>query len=133
MDFLGGYGLGSYLLYQRQPAKADALGPESIFGLTTGPLTGTQAITGNRFTAVGQSPKTLTWGDANCGGNFGPGLKFAGVDGVFLKGISSKPARKKASRWTTRPKPASISMPWAGMRKTHRPKLKLCGSSVWTR
>ena len=91
LDFLGGYGLGAYLIYQRQAAKIDALSPESIFGLTTGPLTGTRAVTGNRFTAVGKSPKTLTWGDANCGGNFGPGLKFAGFDATFFKGISQKP------------------------------------------
>jgi len=90
-DFLGGYGIASYLMYQRQPGEIDALAPESIFGLTTGPLTGTMAITGNRFTAVGKSPKTGTWGDANCGGDFGPGLKFAGVDAVFCSGIADKP------------------------------------------
>ena len=91
LDLLGGYGMGSFLLYQRQPAGIDALAAESIFGLTTGPLTGTRAVTGNRFTAVGKSPKSGTWGDANCGGNFGPGLKFAGVDAVFLSGIAAKP------------------------------------------
>ena len=90
-DFLGGYGLAAYYLYQRQPANVDPLGPDNIFGLTTGPLTGTQAITGNRFTAVGKSPKTNTWGDANCGGNFGPGLKYSGYDGVFFTGIAEGP------------------------------------------
>ena len=91
VDYLGGYGIGSHLLYQRQPARVDALSADSIFGLTTGPLTGTRAITGNRFTAVGKSPKTHTWGDANCGGNFGPGLKAAGADAVYVRGIAKKP------------------------------------------
>lgn len=91
LQYIGGYGLGSYLLYQRQSAYIDPLGPENILGLTTGPLTGTRAITGNRFTAVAKSPKTHTWGDANCGGNFGPGLKEAGIDAVFFEGIADKP------------------------------------------
>jgi aldehyde:ferredoxin oxidoreductase len=40
---------------------------------------------------VGKSPLTGGWGDANCGGHFGPYLKFAGFDAVFLTGISEKP------------------------------------------
>ncbi len=89
-NYLGGYGLGAYYLFTRQRAKVDSLGPENIFGLTTGPLTGTMAITGNRFTAVGKSPKTGGWGDANCGGRFGPALKQAGLDAIFFTGISDK-------------------------------------------
>lgn len=90
-DYIGGYGIAARMLYDRMPAGVDPMGPEAIFGLTTGPLTGTHAITGNRFTAVGKSPKTGTWGDANCGGNFGPALKFSGYDAVFFSGISSEP------------------------------------------
>lgn len=89
--YLGGYGLGAYFTFTRQPAKADPLGPDNTLGLVTGPLTGTHAITGNRFTAVGRSPKTGGWGDANCGGRFGPALKQAGLDAIFFKGISEKP------------------------------------------
>lgn len=89
--YLGGYGLGTYYLFTWQRAKVDPIGPENTLGLTTGPLTGTQAITGNRFTAVGKSPKTGGWGDANCGGRFGPALKQAGLDAIFFTGISEKP------------------------------------------
>jgi len=90
-DYIGGYGLGAKLLYDRMPANADPLGPDNILGLLTGPLTGTPAIIGSRFVAVGKSPKTHTWGDANCGGYWGPHLKFAGYDGLLFKGISDKP------------------------------------------
>ena len=90
-DYIGGYGLGARLLYDRMPANADPLGPDNILGLLTGPLTGTPAIIGSRFVAVGKSPKTHTWGDANCGGYWGPHLKFAGYDGLMFKGISDKP------------------------------------------
>jgi aldehyde:ferredoxin oxidoreductase len=90
-DYIGGYGIGAKLLYERMPAGADPLGPDNILGLLTGPLTGTPAIIGSRFVAVGKSPNTGTWGDANCGGDFGPLMKFAGVDGVLFYGISEVP------------------------------------------
>ncbi|MEN8210106.1 MAG: aminotransferase class I/II-fold pyridoxal phosphate-dependent enzyme [Thermodesulfobacteriota bacterium] len=91
LDYLGGYGLGAYYLYTRQQADADPLGPENTLGFLTGPLTGTNAVAGNRFTVVGKSPKTGGWGDANCGGQFGPALKQAGFDGMFFTGISENP------------------------------------------
>ena len=90
-DFIGGYGLGSRILYSRQKAGVDPLGPDNTLGLITGPLTGTPAISGTRYTAVAKSPITDGWGDANSGGHFGPRLKFAGYDGVFFTGIADKP------------------------------------------
>lgn len=86
----------------RQPAKADALGPDNTLGLITGPLIGTQAITGNRFSAVGKSPKTGGWGDANCGGRFGPALKQAGFDAIFFSGVSERPVYILAENGTVR-------------------------------
>ncbi len=90
-DYIGGYGIGARILYNRQNAGADPLGPDNILGLITGPLTGSPAIGGSRYQAVAKSPLTGGWGDANSGGHFGPYLKFAGYDGVFITGISEKP------------------------------------------
>jgi aldehyde:ferredoxin oxidoreductase len=90
-DFIGGYGIGAKILYNRMKPKADALGPDNILGLLAGPLCGTPVPTGARYTAVGKSPITGGWGDANSGGFFGPYLKFAGYDGVFFTGASKKP------------------------------------------
>jgi aldehyde:ferredoxin oxidoreductase len=90
-DYIGGYGIGARLLYDRIPKGADPLGPQNVLGLLTGPLTGTPAIIGSRFVAVAKSPKTGGWGDANCGGHFGPHLKFAGFDGVFFSGAAARP------------------------------------------
>jgi aldehyde:ferredoxin oxidoreductase len=89
--FIGGYGIGARLLYSRQKGGVDPLGPDSIFGIVAGPLSGTQALGGSRYTVVGKSPLTGTWGDANSGGNVGPYLKFAGYDAVFFTGMSPKP------------------------------------------
>lgn len=90
-DFIGCYGIGARVLYSRMRAGVDALGPDNMLGLLNGVLTGTPAIMGSRFQAVGKSPLTGGWGDANAGGHFGPRLKFAGYDGVFFTGIASSP------------------------------------------
>ena len=90
-DFIGGYGVGARVLYSRQKGGIDPLGPENILGIVTGPLTGTPTPLGCRYAVVGKSPLTGGWGDANCGSDFGPHLKFAGYDGVFFNGISKKP------------------------------------------
>ena len=89
--FVGGYGIGAKILYDRMRPGVDPLGPDNLLGFFTGPLTGTQCIEGNRFVVVCKSPLTGTWGDANCGGTFGPHLKFAGYDGILVRGISPKP------------------------------------------
>jgi aldehyde:ferredoxin oxidoreductase len=90
-QFIGGYGLGARVLFGRQKAGVDPLGPDNILGFTTGMLTGTPSISASRYIVVGKSPLTGGWGDANSGGNFGPYLKFAGYDNIFFTGIAEKP------------------------------------------
>lgn len=88
--YIGGYGLGARLLFDRIPRGADPLGPDNILGFMPGLLTGTPLF-GERFQVVGKSPKTGGWGDANCGGDFGPFLKHAGWDGILVRGVSDRP------------------------------------------
>jgi aldehyde:ferredoxin oxidoreductase len=90
-QFIGGYGIGARIIFSQQKAGIDPLGPDNILGILTGPLTGTRAISGTRFTVVGKSPLTECWGDANSGGYFSAYLKFSGYDGLFFTGISEKP------------------------------------------
>jgi aldehyde:ferredoxin oxidoreductase len=90
-QYLGGYGLGARILFDRVPAGADPLGPDNILGFVPGLLTGTGALFAGRWMVVAKSPLTGGWGDANCGGDLGPDLKRAGFDGIFVRGISSKP------------------------------------------
>ena len=87
--FLGGYGIGAKLIYDTQKPGLSPLAPENILGFATGPLTGTPAISSSRYTVMGKSPLTGTWGDANAGGFFGPALKRAGFDAVFFEGTGS--------------------------------------------
>lgn len=90
-QFMGGYGLGAKILFDRQKKGIDPLSPESMLGFVTGMLTGTPAISASRYVVVGKSPLTGGWGDANSGGYFGPHLKFAGYDALFFTGVSEKP------------------------------------------
>ena len=82
-SLLGGYGLGARLLFDRIPAGADPLGPDNVLGFMPGLLTGTPLV-GQRFSVVCKSPKNGGWGDANCGGDFGPMLKFTFYDAVLF-------------------------------------------------
>ena len=90
-DFIGGYGIGARILYSRQKAGVDPLGPENTLGLISGPITGSPLPGAARYAAVAKSPLTGGWGDANSGGDFGPFLKFSGFDAAFFKGISPRP------------------------------------------
>jgi len=90
-NFMGGYGIGARILYERMKPHVDPLGPDNMLGFMTGPLTGTPTMCSGRFVVMGKSPLTGTWGDSNCGGDFGPNLKFAGFDGVFFSGAASNP------------------------------------------
>jgi aldehyde:ferredoxin oxidoreductase len=90
-QFLGGIGLGAWMLYQHIPALADPLGPDNILGFLPGLLTGTPTLYTGRWMAVGKSPLTGTWGEANCGGYLSMAIKQCGYDGIFFVGISAEP------------------------------------------
>jgi len=90
-NYLSGLGLGAYIVNERVPAGTDPLGPGNMLGLVSGLLTGTGTLFTGRWMAVGKSPLTGGWGDANCGGNFSPAIKKCGYDGIFFTGISKKP------------------------------------------
>jgi len=89
--FLSGSGLAAAILYRGIPPKIDALGSENILGFVSGLLTSTGTLFTGRWMAVGKSPLTGKWGEANCGGTLSPAIKRAGYDGIFIRGISPKP------------------------------------------
>ena len=90
-EFIGGYGIGARVLYANMARGVDPLGPDNILAFLTGPMTGTPCIEGNRSAVVCKSPLTGTWGDANCGGTFGQGLKTSGFDGIYFNGAAATP------------------------------------------
>ncbi|MBP1707900.1 MAG: aor 11 [Chloroflexi bacterium] len=97
-QFIGGTGLGARVLYERLQPKSDPLGPGNILGFVTGPLTATPTPGSGRFTVVTRSPLTGGWADSNSGGFWGPELKWAGYDAVFVTGASPRPVYLFISR-----------------------------------
>ncbi|MHA2224648.1 MAG: aldehyde ferredoxin oxidoreductase family protein [Candidatus Hodarchaeales archaeon] len=89
-NYLGGIGSAAEFLLRNMSAKVDPLGPDNYLCFLTGVLSGTNAQFSGRFTVVGKSPLTGTWGEANSGGRFGPELKKAGIDLLFIKGRASE-------------------------------------------
>ena len=91
-EYMGGKGFGAKILYDQLTPRIDPLSPENILVFATGPLTGTLAPASGRFEVCTKSPATDLWLDSNCGGFFGPELKFAGYDIVIVRGKAQKPA-----------------------------------------
>ncbi len=91
-DYIGGSGLAAKLFVDDGvPVDCDPLGPENNLYVLTGPLTGSGLPATPRFSIAAKSPLTGIWGEANSGGYFGPALKFAGWDGIAIRGQSEKP------------------------------------------
>ena len=88
--FIGAKGLGFALLDKLNPSP-EPLAPENPLIFVNGPFTGTKIQTSARTTLVTRSPLTGTIHDSHCGGNFGPRLKFAGYDYLYITGKSDKP------------------------------------------
>ncbi len=90
-DYLGGASLGARLLWDSLTRDLDPLSPESPLLILNGPLSGTAGPTVGRFVVCGKSPATGLWAESNCGGFFGPELRMAGWDGIWIIGKAEKP------------------------------------------
>jgi aldehyde:ferredoxin oxidoreductase len=89
--YLGSRGLGSKYLVEEVNPKVDPLSADNKIIWATGPLTGTMASTGGRYTVITKSPLTGAIACSNSGGYWGAELKMAGWDMVIFEGKSPKP------------------------------------------
>ncbi len=90
-EYLGSRGLASKYLVSEIDPKVDPLSPDNKMIMSTGPLTGTLASTGGRYTVVTKGPLTGAIACSNSGGFFGAEMKFAGWDMIIFEGRSPKP------------------------------------------
>lgn len=90
-DYLGSRGLASKYLVEETDPKVDPLSPGNKMIMATGPLTGTMASTGGRYTVVTKGALTNAIACSNSGGYFGAEMKFAGWDMIIFEGRSPKP------------------------------------------
>ena len=90
-EYLGSRGLASKYLISEIDPKVDPLSPDNKMIMATGPLTGTMASTGGRYTVVTKGPLTGAIACSNSGGFFGAEMKFAGWDMVIVEGRAATP------------------------------------------
>ncbi len=90
-EFFGGAGYACRYLIDKLDKNVDGLSSQNILMIMNGPFTLTGAPSSSRFVICSKSPYTNLWGEANCGGTFGPELKKAGLDGIIITGKSDKP------------------------------------------
>jgi len=90
-SFVGGSGLAARYLCDLTDENTDPLGPDNPLIFMAGPLTGTRAPSCGRCVICARSPQTGLWGESNMGGFLGPQLRFAGYDGLVVKGRAERP------------------------------------------
>jgi len=89
--YMGGRNIALYYLTKLIPAGADPLEPDNVMVFASSVITGAPASGLSRFTVAAKSPLTNAFGEAQCGGWWGPELKFAGYDAIVVYGKSPKP------------------------------------------
>ena len=89
--YIGSRGLATKYIVEEVDPKVDPLSAANKLIWATGPLTGTMASTGGRYTVVTKGPLTGAIACSNSGGYWGAELKMAGWDMIIFEGKSAKP------------------------------------------
>ncbi len=87
----GGSAMGLHYILKEVPPGIDALAPENVLTLFVGTPTGMPISGQSRVVANAKSPLTGAIGDAQAGGFWPAELKFAGFDGIVIRGKSPQP------------------------------------------
>ncbi|MFQ5670871.1 MAG: aldehyde ferredoxin oxidoreductase family protein [Acidobacteriota bacterium] len=90
--FIGGVGLGTYLLLKEAPAGVDPLSPAAPLIVALSPLVGTPLTTSAKFAVVAKSPLTGRINDALSSSHFALAAKQAGFDALVIVGRCEKPS-----------------------------------------
>jgi aldehyde:ferredoxin oxidoreductase len=89
--YLGQRGLATRYLMSEIDPRVDPLEPGNKLIFATGPLTGTPAPTGGRYSVITKGALTGAIACSNSGGYFGAELKFAGWDMLIVEGRAAQP------------------------------------------
>ncbi len=89
--YMGGSAMGLYYILQQMPAQADPLGPDNVLTVMLSPLVGAHISGQSRMTMNARSPLVDGVADAEAGGFFPAEMKFAGFDGIVVRGQARSP------------------------------------------
>ena len=90
-EYIGQRGLATRYMVEEVDPACDPLGSDNKLIFATGPLTGTMASTGGRYSVITKGPLTGAIACSNSGGYLGAELKSAGWDMVIFEGKSPEP------------------------------------------
>jgi aldehyde:ferredoxin oxidoreductase len=90
-SYLGGKGLGSYLLLKENPPHIDPFSPENHLIFTLGPLADTPFYGSSRYAVFTKSPQTGIYSESYSGGKITLPLSRTGYDAIIIEGRSNHP------------------------------------------
>jgi aldehyde:ferredoxin oxidoreductase len=90
--YLGGKGLGTYLLLKNNPPGIDPLSPGNRIIFTTGCATDLKVHGSSRYGVYTKSPQTGIYSESYSGGAVANSLSRTGFDAVMLEDVSPNPA-----------------------------------------
>jgi len=88
--YLGGVGLGTWLLHRLAPAEVDPLAPDAPLAFVFSPLVGTPLTTSAKFAVVAKSPLTGLLTDALASSRFAIAGKLTGNDAIVIRGRAAQ-------------------------------------------
>ena len=91
-SFIGGAGLGAWLMHECCPPGVDPLSPPAPLIFVFSPLVGTPLTTSAKFAVVAKSPLTGRLTDALASSHFAIAGKLTGHDAVVLRGRCPQPS-----------------------------------------
>jgi aldehyde:ferredoxin oxidoreductase len=84
--YIGGAGLGAWLMHRLAPPGVDPLAPEAPLAFVFSPLVGTPLTTSAKFAVVAKSPLTGMLNDALSSSHFAISGKLTGNDAIVIRG-----------------------------------------------
>jgi aldehyde:ferredoxin oxidoreductase len=90
--FIGGSGLGTYLLLKHRAAELDPLAPEAPIVLALSPFAGSPLTTTAKLAVVSKSPLTGRINDSLISGGFALAAKNNGCDAILIQGKAPRPS-----------------------------------------
>src|SRR5438094_6207883 len=90
--YIGGAGLGAWLMHRLAPPGADPLSPAAPLAFVFSPLVGTPLTTSAKFAVVAKSPLTGMLNDALSSSQFAIAGKLTGHDAIVVHGACERPS-----------------------------------------
>jgi aldehyde:ferredoxin oxidoreductase len=91
-SYVGGAGLGTWLMHSYCPAGVEPLDPAAPLMFVFSPLVGTPLTTSAKFAVVAKSPLTGRLTDALASSHFAIAGKLTGHDAIVLRGACQEPS-----------------------------------------